>query len=79
MGSEATLVSDDTMAGTDIELRAGTRRLQGEHGLDRVIIDYLQLMEVGHGGRRYLRTKIIVVLVWILIASGMVRVITSRF
>ena len=37
---------DDTPALTPAELRARCRRLVKEHGLDLVIIDYLQLMQV---------------------------------
>ena len=37
---------DDTPALTPAELRARCRRLVREHGLDLIIIDYLQLMQV---------------------------------
>ena len=47
MLSKAKLFIDDTAALTPTELRARTRRLKREHGLDLVIIDYLQLMQVG--------------------------------
>jgi len=47
MLSKAKLFIDDTPALTPTELRARTRRLKREHGLDLVIIDYLQLMQVG--------------------------------
>ncbi len=46
MLSNANLFIDDTAALTPTELRARTRRLKREHGLDLVIIDYLQLMQV---------------------------------
>jgi len=46
MLSKAKLFIDDTPALTPTELRARTRRLKREHGLDMVIIDYLQLMQV---------------------------------
>ncbi len=36
---------DDTPGITVMELRSKARRLQAEHGLDLVIIDYLQLMQ----------------------------------
>ena len=49
MLSKAKLFIDDTAALTPTELRARTRRLKREHGLDLVIIDYLQLMQVGGG------------------------------
>lgn len=46
MLSKARLFIDDTAALSPTELRARTRRLKREHGLDLVIIDYLQLMQV---------------------------------
>ncbi|MBC8210187.1 MAG: replicative DNA helicase [Gammaproteobacteria bacterium] len=46
MLSKARLFIDDTPALSPTELRARTRRLKREHGLDMVIIDYLQLMQV---------------------------------
>ena len=42
--SEAPIFIDDTPAITVLELRAKVRRLQREHGIDMVVIDYLQLM-----------------------------------
>jgi replicative DNA helicase len=42
--SELSLYLDDTPAITAMELRAKCRRLKREHGLDMVIVDYLQLM-----------------------------------
>jgi replicative DNA helicase len=47
MLSKARLFIDDTPALSPTELRARTRRLKREHGLDLVIIDYLQLMQIG--------------------------------
>lgn len=46
MLSKAKLFIDDTPALSPTELRARCRRLKREHGLDLVIIDYLQLMQV---------------------------------
>jgi len=46
MLSKAKLFIDDSAALTPTELRARTRRLKREHGLDMVIVDYLQLMQV---------------------------------
>lgn len=40
---------DDTAALSPFELRTKARRLYAEHGLDMVIVDYMQLM---HGGKR---------------------------
>ena len=42
--SETLLFIDDTPAISALELRTKARRLQAEHGLDMVIVDYLQLM-----------------------------------
>ncbi|MCP3686845.1 MAG: replicative DNA helicase [Gammaproteobacteria bacterium] len=46
MLSKAKLFIDDTPALSPTEVRARTRRLKREHGLDLVIIDYLQLMQI---------------------------------
>lgn len=43
--SEAKIFIDDTPGLSAIEVRTKARRLQMEHGLDMVIIDYLQLMQ----------------------------------
>ncbi len=40
---------DDTPALTPLQLRAKSRRLYSEHGLDLIIVDYLQLMSSGTG------------------------------
>jgi replicative DNA helicase len=42
--SEAPIYIDDTAAISVLEMRAKARRLQVDHGLDLVIVDYLQLM-----------------------------------
>jgi replicative DNA helicase len=42
--AEARIYIDDTPAITVLEMRAKARRLKAEHGLDLVIVDYLQLM-----------------------------------
>jgi replicative DNA helicase len=47
MLSKSKLFIDDTPALTPTELRARTRRLKREHDLDLIVIDYLQLMQVG--------------------------------
>lgn len=44
--SEAKVFVDETPALTPTELRARARRVKREHGLDLVIVDYLQLMQV---------------------------------
>ncbi|MCP5145393.1 MAG: replicative DNA helicase [Gammaproteobacteria bacterium] len=46
MLSDARLFIDDTPALTPGEVRARCRRIKREHGLDLVVIDYLQLMQV---------------------------------
>ncbi len=43
--SRAKIYIDDTPGITIMELRSKARRLKAEHGLDLVIIDYLQLMQ----------------------------------
>lgn len=43
--SDARVYIDDTPSLGVLEMRAKSRRLQAEHGLDLIIIDYLQLMQ----------------------------------
>lgn len=43
--SEATIFIDDTPSPTIIQMRAMARRLQAEHGLGLIIVDYLQLIQ----------------------------------
>jgi replicative DNA helicase len=43
---EAKIFIDDTPALTPTELRARSRRIKREHGLDLIVVDYLQLMTV---------------------------------
>jgi len=40
---------DDTPALTPLQMRAKCRRLYSEHGLDLILVDYLQLMTAGSG------------------------------
>lgn len=47
--SEAPIFIDDTAGLTVLEARAKARRMKAEHGLDLVLIDYIQLMR-GRGG-----------------------------
>ena len=44
--SEAPLFLDDTSGISPFEIRSRARRLKAEHGLDLIIIDYLQLMDL---------------------------------
>lgn len=49
--SKAPIFIDDTPALSIFELRAKCRRLKAQHGIDMVIIDYLQLMTAGGDGK----------------------------
>jgi len=44
--SEARIFVDETPALSPMELRARARRVKREHGLDLIVVDYLQLMQV---------------------------------
>lgn len=48
--SELPMYIDDTPIQGTVEMRGKARRLQSEHGLDLLIVDYMQLM--GEGSRR---------------------------
>jgi len=48
--SEAKIFIDDTGSANVMEMRTMARRLQSEHGVGLIIIDYLQLMEGRRGG-----------------------------
>lgn len=48
--SKAHIYIDDTAGITSMEMRSRARRLKAEHGLDLIIVDYLQLMQ-GSGKR----------------------------
>ncbi len=50
--SEAKIWIDDTAGISTVEMRSKARRLQTEHGIDLVIVDYLQLMQSSVGGSR---------------------------
>lgn len=43
--SEAPIFIDDSSAATVMAIRTKARRLQSEHGLSMIVVDYLQLME----------------------------------
>lgn len=46
--NQAPVYIDDSVGTSIAELRAKARRLQMEHGLDLIIVDYLQLMSTGN-------------------------------
>lgn len=46
--NKANIFIDDSVSSTLPEIRAKARRLQMEHGLDLIIVDYLQLMSTGN-------------------------------
>ena len=48
--SKAKIYIDDTPGVTAMDMRARARRLKAEHGLDLIVVDYLQLMQ-GSGKR----------------------------
>ena len=50
--SESNIWIDDTAGISTMEMRSKARRLQAEHGIDLIIVDYLQLMQATIGGRR---------------------------
>lgn len=49
--SEASIWIDDTAGISTMEMRSKSRRLQAEHGVDLIIVDYLQLMQSRTDGR----------------------------
>ncbi|MFZ0430960.1 MAG: replicative DNA helicase [Acidobacteriota bacterium] len=50
--AQAKIFIDDTPGISIVEMRSKSRRLMVEHGLDLIIIDYLQLMSAFSGGRQ---------------------------
>lgn len=50
--SELPIFIDDTPAINIFELRAKCRRLKQNHGIQLIVIDYLQLMSAGSGGKQ---------------------------
>lgn len=50
--SQARIFIDDTPGITIVEMRSKARRLMAEHGLDLIVIDYLQLMSGATGKAR---------------------------
>ncbi|GHO88733.1 replicative DNA helicase [Dictyobacter formicarum] len=49
--AEASIWLDDTAGISTMEMRSKARRLQAEHGVDMIIVDYLQLMQSSAGKR----------------------------
>lgn len=49
--AEASIWIDDTAGISTMEMRSKARRLAAEHGVDLIIVDYLQLMQASSGGR----------------------------
>ena len=50
--SEANIWIDDTAGISTVEMRSKARRLHALHGIDLIIVDYLQLMQASVGGKR---------------------------
>jgi replicative DNA helicase len=50
--SEANIWIEDTAGISTTEMRSKARRLQAEHGIDMIIVDYLQLMQSNTNGVR---------------------------
>ncbi len=49
---EAQIFIDDSATSTVMDIKSKSRRLQAEHGLDLIIVDYLQLMSGGRSENR---------------------------
>lgn len=49
---------DDSVGGSIAELKAKARRLKMEHGLDVLVLDYLQLMSSGHTSSNYQTNRV---------------------
>jgi replicative DNA helicase len=47
--SEAPIYIDDEGSNTILQMRAMARRLQAEHGLGMIVVDYLQMIQPSHG------------------------------
>jgi replicative DNA helicase len=54
--AEAPIFIDDTTNVSPIEIRTKARRLQAEHGLGLIVVDYLQMMHAG--GRRAAESRV---------------------
>ena len=56
--SNAPMFVDDTMGSSIAELRAKARRLQMEHGLDILLVDYLQLMTANNSSHTQMTNRV---------------------
>ena len=56
--SNAPMFVDDTMGSSIAELRAKARRLQMEHGLDILLVDYLQLMTANNSSSAQMTNRV---------------------
>lgn len=57
--ADAPIFLDDTSSLTLVEIRGKARRLKAEHGLDMIVIDYLQLIQATGGENRNLQISAI--------------------
>lgn len=57
--SDADIFIDDTGAASMMQIRTKCRRLKTEHGLDMIVIDYLQLISDGGSGDRNYEISVI--------------------
>lgn len=58
LSQQSKLFIDDTPGLTPSELRARARRLKREHGLSLILIDYIQLMQLGGAGSENRATEL---------------------
>ena len=55
--SQAKIFIDDTPGISIVEMRSKSRRLMVEHGLDLIIVDYMQLMSAFSGSRQRIESR----------------------
>src|SRR3979411_2949749 len=56
--SEANIWIDDTAGISTMEMRSKARRLQAEHGVDLIVVDYLQLMQSSSAGCKRIENRV---------------------
>ncbi len=56
--ADASIWIDDTAGISTTEMRSKARRLQAEHGVDLIIVDYLQLMQSTSGSGRRIENRV---------------------